>query len=109
MKPTKVPKLSVQQDERSEFDKDIWDGRKLGADIRPSDRHTINFRTILPLWLRQAAKQYIRYTFATLAWATCKKKTGALKYFSSFLTEYRLASDIERLVIIDFLNYLATK
>ncbi len=112
MKPPKVLKLSVQPDEQSEFDKDIWNGRKLGADIRPSDKHTINFQTILPLWLRQAAKQYIRYTFATLSWATCKKRRDALNYFSSFLIEYHpqcLASDIERLFIINFFSYLVTR
>ncbi|MBD2777071.1 tyrosine-type recombinase/integrase [Iningainema tapete] len=112
MKPTKDRPLSVQPDEQSEFDKDIWDGRKLGADIRPSDGLTINFRTIFPLWLRQATKQYIRYSFATLSWATCKKRKDALNYFSSFLTEYHpgcLASNIERSLIINFFDYLVTR
>lgn len=82
------------------------------ADIRPSDRHTIDFSTISPLWLRQAAKHYIRYSFATLAWSTCVAKKKALGYFSSFLAEYRprcLASDINRLLIVEFLSYLVSK
>ncbi len=112
MKSTKVLRLSIQLDEQSEFDKDVWDGRRLGADIRPSDGLTINFVSISPLWLRQATKQYIQYTFATLAWATCKKRRDTLNYFSLFLMEYHpgcLASDIERLLIIDFLGCLVTR
>ncbi len=112
MKSTKNLKLLVQSDEQLEFDKDIWDGRKLGADIRPYDVNTIDFRAISPIWLRQAAKQYIRYSFATLAWATCNSKKKALGYFSLFLAEYRpgcLASDIDRPLIIDFLAYLVSK
>jgi len=112
MKPAKNLKLSVPPSEQSEFDKDIWDGRKLGADIRPSDRITINFRTIPQPWLRHAAKQYIKYTFATLAWATCYDKKKALMRFSLFLSELYprcQTSDINRLVIIKFLTYLVTK
>ena len=112
MKPAKILHLSVQPSEQSEFDKDIWDGRKLGADIRPSDKITINFRTISQPWLRQAAKQYIKYTFATLSWGVCGSKKNALRHFSSFLTEYYpeyLGSDINRLVIIEFLGYLVSK
>lgn len=112
MQPVKLLKLSVQPDEQSEFDKDIWDGHKLGADIRPSDRRTINFSTISPLWLRQAAKHYIRYTFSTLSWASCREKKRAIGYFSSFLAKNRtecLASDINRSLIIEFLGYLVSK
>jgi len=112
MQPAKLLKLSVQPEEQSEFDKDVWDGRKLGADIRPSDSLTINFSTISPLWLRQAAKQYLRYSFATLAWATCVSRKKALRHFSLFLTEYCprcLASDIDRLLIVEFLGYLVSK
>jgi hypothetical protein len=74
MKPIRSIKLSVQPSEQSEFDKDIWDGRKLGADIRVSDNITINFGTISQPWLHHATKQYIKYTFATLAWSTCMDK-----------------------------------
>lgn len=112
MKSAKNLKLLVQSDGQSEFDKDIWDGRKLGADIRPNDKKTIDFRAISPIWLRQAAKQYIRYSFATLAWATCNSKKKALGYFSLFLAEYRpgcLASDIDRPLIEEFLAYLVSK
>lgn len=112
MKPAKILQLSVQQIEQSEFDKDIWDGRKLGADIRPSDRNTINFLAISQPWLRGAAKQYIKYVFATLSWATCIDKKKALMRFSLFLIQSHpryLASDIDRLLIIEFLSYLVGK
>lgn len=112
MKPAKILQLSVQPSEQSEFDKDIWDGRKLGADVRASDGVTIDFRTISQPWLRQAAKQYIKYTFATLSWSACRNKKNTLKHFSSFLAEsYRgcLDSNIDRLVITKFLTYLVTK
>lgn len=112
MKPAKNLKLSVPPSKQSEFDKDIWDGRKLGADIRPSDKITINFMPISQPWLRQATKQYIKYTFATLCWGECRNRKNALSYFSSFLAEYYpgcLASDINRLLIIRFLSYLVIK
>lgn len=110
MKPAKNWKLlTVQPEYQSEFNKDIWDGRKLGADIRPNDRYIIDFKTISPFWLRQAAKQYIRKTFANLSWASCVGKKNALRRFSLFLAKYRpacLASDIDRLLIVEFLAYL---
>lgn len=112
MKLAKILQMSAQPREQSEFDKDIWDGHKLGADIRPSDCPTINFNAISQPWLRQAAKQYIKYIFATLSWSTCKKKKDALKYFSLFLAEFYpscLDSDINRLIVIKFLSYLVTK
>ncbi|WP_373530423.1 tyrosine-type recombinase/integrase [Nostoc sp.] len=112
MKPAKILQLSVQPREQSEFDKDIWNGRKLRADIRPSDCPNINFKAISQPWLRQAAKQYVKYTFAILSWATCKKKKDALKYFSEFIAECYpgcQASDINRPIIITFLTYLVTK
>lgn len=112
MKPAKILQLSVQPSEQSEFDKDIWDGRKLGADIRPSDNITIDFRGISQPWLRGAAKQYIKYVFATLSWGACLDKKKALMRFSLFLIqsypEY-LASDIDRLLIVEFLSYLVGK
>lgn len=111
MRPAKNLKIPLQPSEQSEFDQDIWDGRKLGADIRPSDRITLNTAISQP-WLRQAAKQYTKYSFATLSWDTCRKRTNALKYFSSFLAKFYpgcLASDINRLLIIEFLAYLVTK
>lgn len=102
MKPAKILNLAAQASEQSEFDKDIWDGRKLGADIRPSDGITLNFRAISQPWLRQAAKQYIKYSFANLSWDTCRKRKNALKYFSSFLAKSYpgcLVSDINRPLI----------
>lgn len=112
MKLAENLKLLVPLSEQSEFDKDIWDGRKLGADIRPSGKITINFLAISQPWLRQAAKQYIKYSFANLSWDTCRKRKDALKYFSSFLAKSYsgcLASDINHLLIVEFLAYLVTK
>lgn len=37
--------------EPSEFDKDIWDGRVIGADIRAGNPYTINFSSIYQPWL----------------------------------------------------------
>ena len=112
MKPAKNLQLSAQPTNPSEFDKDIWDSRKLGADIRPSDRNTINFRAISQPWLRGAAKQYIKYAFATLSWGICIEKKKALMRFSLFLIQSHpgyLASDIDRPLIIEFLSYLVAK
>ena len=63
MKPAKNLKLSVPPSKQSEFDKDIWDCRKLGVDTTVIADYNIKFLTISQPWLRQAAKQYIKYTF----------------------------------------------
>ncbi len=46
---------------RSEYDKDVWDVCNLGMAAQPAtgDRQ-LNFTSIPQLWLRKAAKQFIR-------------------------------------------------
>lgn len=112
-----MPKLKVIHSQEchqeiSEFDKDIWDGRKLGADIRASDGYTLNFLPISQLWLREAGKRFIKYTFGTQAWSVCHLRLKAIKRFSSFLAEFYpecVPSDIDRSLTIDFPGYLLTK
>jgi len=115
MKPAKIVKLSPTTELtifHSEFENNVWDGRKLGADIKPSDNYTINFKSIAILWLRQAAKQFIRYTFATQTWSTCQDRVSAVKRFSRFL-EKRYPQcqpkDINRKLVVEFLSYLVSK
>lgn len=94
------------------FYKDIWDGRELGADVRPSDIYTLNFSTIKQLWLKEFAKRVISYSYNTLSWATCINRVKDLKYFSRFLSERIpgcLAHDISQETVIEFLSYLLEK
>ena len=100
-------------DERSEYDKDIWNMRKLGVKLVKSARdHHLNFKFILQPWLRQATKSYIRYCLAIQAGGTCHNKLKYLSYFSEFLnklaTEIR-PEDINRSLIVEYLSYLASE
>lgn len=97
----------------SYFYEDIWDGRELGVDVRPSDKYTVNFSTINQPWLKEFAKRVIWYSYSTLSWGTCIKRVRDLRRFSRFLSQ-RLprcsAQDINReIVVIDFLGYLLEK
>lgn len=98
--------------EPSEFDKDIWDGRVIGADIRAGNPYTINFSSIYQPWLKAAAKGFIRYTFAISSWKSCQNRLLEIKRFSCFLAENYsncAASDIDRAKVIEYLSYISTK
>lgn len=93
-----------------EYEKDIWDIRNLGIELPAAKyEYKVNFTTIFPVWLRQAAKLYIRYSLATLTYGGSLKRLEGIKRFSSFLSKSCLelkSSQINRLVIVNFLSYL---
>lgn len=96
----------------SEYDKDIWDVCNLGMAAQPAtgDRQ-LNFTRIPQHWLRQAAKQFIRYTLATLSFGSARTRLSALKKFATFLAQfYPLLQPIEinRALIMQYLSYLHT-
>lgn len=104
--------LQSAYDNRSEYEKDIWDMRKLGASLieSSSDRY-LNFTRISQPWLRQAVKAYIKYCLATQAGSTCRAKVTRLTRFSNFLTKYASEThpeDINRSLIIEYLGHLAS-
>ncbi|MBX9253560.1 tyrosine-type recombinase/integrase [Desmonostoc muscorum CCALA 125] len=104
--------LQEAYDERSEYEKDIWDMRKLGVKLVKSARdHHLNFTLILQPWLRQATKSYIRYCLAIQAGGTCRNKLKYLNHFSEFINKLAIEirpEDINRSLIVEYLSDLAS-
>lgn len=99
-------------DDRPEFDKDIWDLRKLGARLNQSTSgYTLNFASLAPPWLCQAAKQCIRYEVSIHSASECANKLAAIKAFSRFLSMTHAtaeAKDIDRSLVIEYLQFLSS-
>lgn len=104
--------LQDTYDERSEYEKDIWDLRKLGVSLVKSAKdHHLNFTFISSPWLRQVTKAYICYCLATQAGGTCRNKLKYISQFSDFLKQLPTEiqpKDINRILIIEYLSYLAS-
>lgn len=98
--------------EKTEYEKDIWDLRKLGVDLNLSaSAYRINFRSITLPWLRQAAKQFLRYELARRSASAGKNRMTALRAFSRFLdaTHPHLEAEaIDRMVVIEYLQFLSS-
>lgn len=104
--------VQAARDPRAEYAKDIWDVRKMGARLSPADlSYQLNFAPLVQPWLRQVAKQYLRYCLPLQALGTCRWILNALRHFSCFLAQFPRpvqAADIDRALIVDYLAYLAT-
>src|SRR2546430_2141681 len=62
-------------DARPEIEKDIWDMHKMGLEVNPaSTSHHLNFTRISQPWLRDLAKEYMRYNVAVHSPGDCLKK-----------------------------------
>lgn len=100
-------------DPEKECLKDIWDVRCLGLEAPPaSSRYKLNFSHISQAWLRQAAKQFVRYIFTTNSVSEAFNKLTSLKRFSRFLSERSptiTSSDINRSVVVEWLGYLSQR
>ncbi|MDJ0694760.1 tyrosine-type recombinase/integrase [Mastigocoleus sp. MO_188.B34] len=94
----------------SEYDKDIWDVRKLGYAVNLSQsQYKLNFQGINQPWLKEVAKTFIRYSLNVCSYGNCVKRLNALVKFSVFISEeYSLLQpqNINRQIIIDYLSYL---
>jgi hypothetical protein len=104
--------LQEVYDERPEYEKDIWDLRKLGASlVKSAKNYHLNFAPISQPWLLQATKAYIRYCLASQVGGTCQNKLKYICQFSDFLRQLPTEiqpKDINRPLIIEYLNYLAS-
>lgn len=102
--------LSDFYDDREEYDKEIWDVRKLGYKGSPAkSSYTLNFKVIPQPWLLYAAKSFIRYTLATQTLSECQSKLAAIKRFSKFLQEFYpdlQPFDLNRSIILDHITRL---
>jgi integrase len=99
-------------DERSEYEKDIWDLRKLGVFVNlSSSSYKLNFTKIALPWLRQVTKQFIRYSLSTICAGECQNRIANLKTFSNFLIKYHPSAqpaDINRQMVVEYLSYLVS-
>ncbi|MEG4070838.1 tyrosine-type recombinase/integrase [Microcoleus sp. Pol11C2] len=102
--------LQEAHDDRNEYEKDIWDARKLGGLINPSkSNYKLTFFRITQPWLRQAAKQYIKYSLSIYSVGECQQRIGALNNFSIFLQFFhpRLKPvDIDRTIVLEYITQL---
>ena len=101
-------------DTMKEYDKDIWDIRKLGITYNASvvrPRFTVNYTAIHQDWLKCAIKEYNYYRLQTRTFAAVLDDMKAFKQFSSFIEkEYpglTGLTHIDRAVIEDFFAYLS--
>lgn len=104
--------IQEAHDQRPEYERDIWDVRRMGAVLSPADAsYRLNFTHLRQDWLRQAAKLYLRYRLPLQTVSTCNWVLHALNLFSAFLAQLpqpRQAADIDRTLILEYLAYLAT-
>jgi integrase/recombinase XerD len=95
----------------AEYKKDVWDCRNLGLSPGVGKySYRLVFSNISQPWLRESAKQYIKFTLCTLSFSSASEKLLATKRLSQFLAKSYpniSSKEIDRTVIIDFLAYLA--
>lgn len=96
-----------------DFKSDIWDLREFGIRFPPSTAwFTANFTHILQPWLKIAAKEFIKYSAATLSGGSCLSRLQSIKAFSRFMAATcpeLQPSEINRNLITNLLVYLRSK
>jgi integrase/recombinase XerD len=97
-------------DDRGEAEKDVWDLRILGLAVNPTQtQHLLNFTLISQPWLRQLAKEFMRYNMAVHSPGDCVAKLQTLRIFSQFLTRHHPRCSmhtINRALIVAFISYV---
>ena len=96
---------------QTEYTKDIWDCRALGIDggVGKSS-HKLNFTQLSQPWLKQTAKQYLKFCLSSIAFASTQEKLYSLRCLSRFLAkDYPDIQPVEvkRAVITEFTIHLA--
>lgn len=108
-------KYIAAQKQRKEtlFKKEIWYAEEMG--IIPSSTHSayrINFTNVNPLWFRSIVKQFVYFQSATKAFWTLSSYITGLRHFGNFITLHYpdiQPHEIDRPVIVDYINYLCVK
>ena len=102
-------------DNRKEQEKDIWDIKKLGIDLRVNpirNVKTINFLPIIQPQIREEVKTVIFMELKNIALETVMSEMTAIKRLSRFLAEQypdiQSLAEIDREVIESYLTYLNT-
>ncbi len=105
--------IAEAYDDRPEFAKDVWDMRRLGLVLNPSVQgNLLNFTVVDPPWLRQMAKDFLRYNLAVHAPGDSLNKLRAFAVFGRFVAgEPRLrgVADLDRRATTDFVAWLVAQ
>ena len=107
---------TVYIDNMPEYQKDIWDVRKLGVpvNISPANpKYTINFQNISQKWLREKTKKYLFHRIQYKAMTTVLNDIKAINVLSEFLLEYypniNDLSTFDRKAVEEFIAYMRMK
>ncbi len=96
--------------ERPEMEKDDWDLRKMGLALNLSAHHYhLNFTRISQPWLRQLAKDFMKYCIGVHSPGDCFVKLGVITGFSQFLLRchpHMHISGINRALMVQYISFL---
>src|SRR5258707_652693 len=105
--------IASAYDDREEYDKVIWDVRKLGLPFNASkSNYKINFTGIEQPWFLQLTKRFMRYWVTIHSTSDCRGKAQAIGLFSQFLALHHPSFEppqLDRPLIVEFLAHLSTK
>lgn len=105
--------LEETYDERPEYEKDVWDLRKLGKAANGAhSRYTLNFSVIHQPWLRQLAKMFLKYRITSFSEGNCRHMLWAFSLFSDFLEKehpHLQASEVNRALALEYYAFLTRK
>lgn len=98
-------------DQRSEYEKDVWDLRVLGVDLNAAKKnYKLNFKKIKQQWLKKTAKKYSKYNLTINSVSNTRIKITALNHFSKFLTNsdnnIKDGSELNRKLVLDSIAYI---
>ena len=100
----------------NEYDKDIWDIRKLGIPFEIAEsrkRYTINFSSIKQKWLKENAKSYLFYRLQHRTMASAIDDLKGINILSEYLyncnVQINKLNELDRDIIEKFFSYLSKK
>src|ERR1051326_9418025 len=102
--------LAEELDTRDEYEKDVWNLRRLGIASRASvPINYLRFTRITQHWLKDAIKNYCRYTIVRGAVSSCQEWILVGAKFSEYLSERHpvlVGSELNRQVLFGFVAFL---
>ncbi len=110
MKANKLTHFPFVTSQATLLSKDIWRAEELG--IKPSaaqSTYALNFTRINPTWFRAIVKRFVRFQSATKSFNSCRSYITGLSHFGNFIINENSnlePSDLNRAIILDYLNYL---
>lgn len=97
-------------DNTSEFDKDIWDIRRLGLPFNNTiGCYTLSFASIKQSWLKELSKKFLRNHLARFSFSNAANKLSGLKQFSKFLSKKNPTLELQNMdqsIFSEFSIYL---